>query len=518
MMQIRAIHGVFGLGLTFSIMTGCTLPPNQAKPENTIQPHAKNWIGSQIQNDRIEQGLTAYLALDDAFLSIASRLHLIRNAQHSLDLQYYIWENDSIGHLMLRELLQAADRGVKVRLLIDDQNGTKLDDTLKVLALHPNISIKLFNPYKFRHLRVIDYAFRLKHINHRMHNKLIVADGFVAVTGGRNISNEYFDASESFQFTDLDILFLGKVVQEANSSFHQFWNDELSFSVEQLIGSGQKQDLERLKLKYVDDAQNINPDEKRIEYAQQELADKLKLRPINWAKAHFVADTPNKIRGEAKSEELIYTQFFKLMGQPKERLELVSAYFVPTQKGTDYLTSLPKKNVKVIVLTNSFLANDVAMVHAFYKNYRQDLLKSGVELYEFKPYIERTRRTWYEVMTGNIIPAKGKNTSSLHAKFFDIDGMVFIGSFNFDPRSANLNTEVGLVIQSDKLQDEISKSLDHYLPQIAYELKLDQNGQINWLDHKSDGSITTYTHDPETTKFQRFSMKAVSYLPIEWMM
>ncbi len=340
----------------------------------------------------------------------------------------------------------------------------------------------------------------------------------MGVTGGRNISNEYFDASESFQFTDLDILFYGEAIQQANQVFLNFWNDDLSYSVQQWIGAGTKEELNQLRQTYQENSTTLTKDQQRINYAQQQLAAQLKLRPVNWAEAHFIADSPNKIRGEAKEQELIYNQFATLMGQPKERMELVSAYFVPTQQGTDFLTGLAGKNVKVRVLTNSFLANDVAVVHAFYQKYRKDLLEYGVKLYEFKPYIERSKRTWYEVITGNIIPAKGKNASSLHAKFFDIDGMVFIGSFNFDPRSANLNSEVGLVVKSDRLQNDISAALNQYLPQIAYELKLDENGEIIWLEHQKNGKTKTYTHEPETTRFQRFSIKAVSYLPIEWMM
>jgi len=300
--------------------------------------------------------------------------------------------------------------------------------------------------------------------------------------------------------------------------FLNFWNDDLSYSVQQWIGAGTKEDLNQLRQTYQENSTTLTKDQQRINYVQQQLAAQLKLRPVNWVEAHFIADSPNKIRGEAKEQELIYNQFSTLMGQPKERMELVSAYFVPTQQGTDFLTGLAGKNVEVRVLTNSFLANDVAVVHAFYQKYRKDLLENGVKLYEFKPYIERSKRTWYEVMTGNIIPAKGKNASSLHAKFFDIDGMVFIGSFNFDPRSANLNSEVGLVVKSDRLQNDISAALNQYLPQIAYELKLDEKGEIIWLEQQKNGKIKTYTHEPETTRFQRFSIKAVSYLPIEWMM
>ena len=517
-MLIKPFTHAVMFSLALITLTGCSLPMNQSNKQPPIQIHAEHWLNGSNVDTQMSQGLTAYLALDDAFSSIASRLHLINKAKHNIDLQYYIWENDSIGHLMLAELLKAADRGVKVRLLIDDQNGTKLDATLKQLAAHPNFEIKLFNPYKFRKLRVIDYAFRLKHINHRMHNKLIIADGAIAVTGGRNISREYFDASDNFQFTDMDILFYGTAVQHANDIFHEFWNDNLSYSVPQLLGNGNQEQLSKLRQYYELTALQKDQLKKRIELAEKQINKHLKDRPINWAKAHFIADSPNKIRGAATHDQLIYSQMLNIMGEPKQHLELVSAYFVPTRKGTDYLVNLSKNDVRIRILTNSFLANDVAVVHAFYQKYRHDLLQNGIKLYEFKPYIERNKRTWYEVVTGNVIPAKGKNTSSLHAKFFDIDGMVFIGSFNFDPRSANLNSEVGLVVESDVLQKYISKSLDQYLPQIAYELKLNKQGEIIWLDQHKDGSIVEYKHDPETTKFQRFAMQAVSYLPIEWMM
>ena len=519
-MQMRtSLHAVM-FALIFFTMTGCSLPMNESKKQLPIQVHAEHWLNGSNVDAQITQGLTAYLALDDAFTSIASRLHLINKAQYNIDLQYYIWEDDSIGHLMLAELLKAADRGVKIRLLIDDQNGSQLDATLKQLAQHPNFEIKIFNPYTFRarKLRVFDYIFRFKQINHRMHNKLIIADGAIAVTGGRNISREYFEASESFQFTDMDILFYGTAAQHANEVFQDFWNDDLSYPVLQLLGKSRPEQLAKLRKYYELTALQKDQLKRRIELAEKQINEHLEDRPINWSKAHFVADSPDKIRGQASRNQLIYRQIFQIMGEPKQHMELVSAYFVPTRKGTDYLTGLVKNGANVRVLTNSFLANDVPLVHAFYRQYRPDLLKNGVKIYEFKPYIERTKRTWYEVVTGNVIPAKGKNASSLHAKFFDIDGMVFIGSFNFDPRSANLNSEVGLVVESDTLQKQISDSLDKYLPQIAYQLKLNPQGEVIWIEHHKDGSSTEYSHDPQSTRFQRFTMQAVSYLSIEWMM
>ena len=214
--------------LSVFTITGCSLPMNQSKQENAIIAHPEHWINNSETASKLQQGLTAYLAMNDAFQSIAARVHLIREAKYNLDLQYYIWADDFIGRLMLHELLKAADRGVKIRLLLDDQNGTKLDPQLKALSIHPNISTKIYNPYRHRKFRVVDYLLRTMQINYRMHNKLIIADGIIAVTGGRNISSEYFDASDSFQFTDMDILFFGTAVKHANEVFHNFWNFQLS--------------------------------------------------------------------------------------------------------------------------------------------------------------------------------------------------------------------------------------------------------------------------------------------------
>lgn len=497
---------------------GCSSQMNSSQAEKTLNFDFHHWMQDAESKEKLQQGQTAYLAMHDAFRSIAARIYLIRHAEKSLDLQYYIWANDFIGNLMLSELLQAADRGVKVRLLIDDQNGRQLDPQFKALMQHPNIQIRVYNPYQFRTLRVFDYLFRAKQINRRMHNKLIIADGSIAVTGGRNIGGEYFDASQSFQFTDMDVLFTGKVLNTANQSFIDFWNHQLSVPIKQFLNQGQAQDLIDLRTDFKQYAQEHKHTGDRVEQEQQVLAQILQSSQLNWAPAYFLADSPEKTQGQAQGSALIYNQINEKLGDPHDELDLISAYFVPTTEGTKYLTDLAQKNIKVRVLTNAFTANDVALVHAFYQKYRVDLLKNGVKLYEFKPYIQRSDRTWYEVVTGNVIPSKIKSKSSLHAKLINVDDKVFIGSFNFDPRSANLNTEVGLVVQSDQLQHEISNTLDQSLAKIAYELRLDEQGKIVWRDHQQDGSIIEYDVDPNTTKFQRFMMHSVSYLPIEWMM
>lgn len=506
---------IFVFSLTIS---GCELAPNTAKEEAITPVQSTHWIREE-QLPQIQEGKTAYLPLYDGFMSMAARLYLINQAKYHLDLQYYIWKDDYIGNMILSQLLKAADRGVKVRVQIDDQNGTQLDDKLLALAQHPNFEVRLFNPYKFRQLRALDYGFRMKYINSRMHNKLIIADGTAAVTGGRNISSEYFDASKDFQFSDVDIFFAGKPAHDANQTFIKFWNDDLSYDIRQVLNdSGNPQLLKRLRTEFKEDEVDKNELKRRVGIAEQQIDEQLRKRPIKWGNAYFVADAPSKVRRSAQNGDYIYTHMLELMGEPKDHLELVSSYFIPTQEGADYLSKRSQQGVKIRILTNSFQANDVALVHAYYQQYRKQLLKNGIELWEFKPYIERPKRTWYEIMTGNIIPAKNKNSSSLHAKFFDLDGMVFIGSFNFDPRSAYLNTEVGLVIESDQLQDEITKSLNQYLPRMAYQLKLDKEGEIIWLEHQKDGSVIQHNHDPETTQFQRYMMNLATKFPGEWLM
>lgn len=497
-------------------LCSCSLTPNRSIKDQPIIADHQHWLSIIGVEDQTQQGLTAYHILDDAFVSIASRIFLIRHAKHHVDLQYYIWNDDFIGRLMLSELLKAADRGVKIRLLIDDQNGVQLDQQFQALMQHPNFNIKIYNPYKYRNFRLLDYLFRTKKINRRMHNKLIIADGAIAVTGGRNISREYFDASMHFQFTDLDVLFFGSSVNEANQTFTTFWNDELSYAAQQLIKADKSVQLNQLRQQYIQGSNSYTDHNEKIKVGEHVLKQRFTEGDVKWSKAYFLADHPNKTRAKANHEDLLYSKLEQWLITPQQHLELVSAYFVPTARGTEYLTAQSEKGVKVRVLTNSLAANDVAIVHAFYKNYRKQLLKAGVEVYEFKPYLERSDKTWYEIATGNVIPAQNKNRSSLHAKFFDVDGHVFIGSFNFDPRSVNLNTEVGLMIESEVLQEEVSSQLDHYLPHIAYQLKLDEKGQLLWLEHTSDGVIT-HSIEPNTTRFQRFMINLISKTPFEGM-
>lgn len=512
-------------------LTACQLPKNQALSSEESLPklslskqstaevlqNYNVWLDADNYQNNVAQGLTGYYALDNSFLSLASRIHMIRHAKYQIDVQYYIWADDEIGHILLAELLNAAERGVQVRLIIDDQNGTDLDQTLIALSQHPNFQIKLYNPYKYRYFRVADYLLRAKQINRRMHNKLLIADGFVALTGGRNVSNEYFEASQDFQFSDMDVMFVGTAVTQASQVFANFWTDELSYPVAQMIEKPADHALETQR-KHYQQFLSSQRSSARLQKVEEMIRQYGQGRQYEWTEAHFVGDLPSKTKGNGKDDDLIANQISHLIATPKQRISIVSAYFVPQKAGTANLTAQSKAGVKSTILTNSLVANDVAMVHAFYQKYRRDLVESGVKLYEFKPYIHRKEKSWYEVLTGNVLPAKSRDRSSLHAKFFLSDDQVFIGSFNCDPRSMNLNTEVGLVIRSANLANAIETQLEQYLPYIAYQVQLDDQGQLIWLERFENGQSKIHHQEPQTTAFQRGLVKIISWLPIESMM
>lgn len=524
-MHLAVVH-VVKLIKYFSVISalglvGCQLPDNQGQHQQAklAQHHSQQPISYKTIPQQVTEGLSQFYTLEDPFTSIAARIHLIQQAQHQLDLQYYIWNNDPIGRYVLGELLKAADRGVKIRLIIDDQNGNQLDDLLLSLAQHQHIQIGIFNPYKYRDARWLDMLTRSLHINQRMHNKLIVRDGLYALTGGRNISAEYFDAGQKFQFTDLDVMFYGASAQQAQDSFDAYWQSDLNYSIEQLLRSKHVTPLDQLRQQFANEAHLLVKEQQVITLALTDVQRAFDDTAKDWVPTQFYADVPEKAKGinYVAQEQLLIYRLFEHMGRPDEHLELVSAYFVPGNKGVDYIGSLRERNVPVRILTNSLAANDVALVHAYYAPYRKALLKQGVKLYEFKPYLDRDR-TWYERVSGNVIPAKERARSSLHAKFFDIDGHVFIGSFNFDPRSAYLNTEVGVAIDSDPLQNRLTQALDEYLPLIAYELVLNENDDIIWREYLPNGNVIEHAHDPHTTRFQRAVMAIIAIFPFEWMM
>ena len=509
-------------------VTGCsTLPKHtiESIPETTLQVDTTQTTLAQIIQPLQEQhpDLTGYLVLFEPLEALATRLSLIDKAEKRLDLQYYIWDNDKVGSLALHALIRAADRGVKIRLLIDDNNAKSTEGIFLALAQHPNIEVKLFNPYRFRKYRALDMILDLKRINRRMHNKSFIADHQVALIGGRNMTNQYYNVSDNYQFSDVDVMLVGTAVKDISHSFDEYWNHEYAYKVQEVVKqSAHHLSYESLKRQLDEHYKRVTVQNYLDLTSNSQAIDSLMSRDIqlDWVKAEVVKDSPDKIKSKAKKKEHLNFQLIQHLEQPEKNVDLISAYFVPEKKGAKMLTDLAKDGVKVRVLTNSFKANDVAVVHAFYGKYRQNLLEHGVQLYEFLPALNKNDldKNTEDLAKKAKVSIKGLSRSSLHAKLMALDEkQVFIGSFNFDPRSAYLNTEIGVLLNSPPLAQAVHTTMDENLSKYAYKLVLDANKKITWQRQTPQGPVI-YTKEPRMKWWQRAGIKMLSWLPIEGFM
>ena len=509
-------------------VTGCnTLPKHKIEsiPETALQVDTAQTTLAQIIQPLQEQhpDLTGYLVLFEPLEALATRLSLIDKAEKRLDLQYYIWDNDKVGSLALHALIRAADRGVKIRLLIDDNNAKSTEGIFLALAQHPNIEVKLFNPYRFRKYRALDMILDLKRINRRMHNKSFIADHQVALIGGRNMTNQYYNVSDNYQFSDVDVMLVGTAVKDISHSFDEYWNHEYAYKVQEVVNqSAHHLSYESLKRQLDEHYERVTVQNYLDLTSNSQAIDSLMSRDIqlDWVKAEVVKDSPDKIKSKAKKKEHLNFQLIQHLEQPEKNVDLISAYFVPEKKGAKMLTDLAKDGVKVRVLTNSFKANDVAVVHAFYGKYRQNLLEHGVQLYEFLPALNKNDldKNTEDLAKKAKVSIKGLSRSSLHAKLMALDEkQVFIGSFNFDPRSAYLNTEIGVLLNSPPLAQAVHTTMDENLSKYAYKLVLDANKKITWQRQTPQGPVI-YTKEPRMKWWQRAGIKMLSWLPIEGFM
>ncbi|MCV2510694.1 MULTISPECIES: phospholipase D family protein [Leclercia] len=457
-------------------------------------------------------GLCGLLPLDDSLDAFACRYRLAEMAERSLDVQYYIWEDDMSGRLLFSVLLAAASRGVRVRLLLDDNNTQGLDEILSLLDAHPNISVRLFNPFSFRSLRALGYLTDFARLNRRMHNKSFTVDGEATIIGGRNVGDAYFGAGEEPLFSDLDVMAVGPVVKDVADDFERYWRCASVSTLRQVLELSETEIAEKLtppETWYQGDITRRYLDK----LASSEFITRLEARdlPLIWAKTRLLSDDPGKGQGRAKRHSLLPQRLLDVMGSPEQQIDIISSYFVPTRSGVALLLQMVRKGVKIAILTNSLAANDVAVVHAGYARWRKKLLRHGIELYELKPTQEGPPVLHDRGITGN-------SGSSLHAKTFSIDGeKVFIGSLNFDPRSTMLNTEMGFVIESKTLAQLIHKRFSRSQRHEAWQLRLDKFGRLNWIEYK-EGKEIVHKKEPKTRFWQRVLVRLTYWLPVEWLL
>jgi putative cardiolipin synthase len=449
--------------------------------------------------------------------SFAARALLARAAERSLDVQYYIWHGDTSGYLLFEECWNAAERGVRVRLLLDDNNTSGLDQTLAALDSHANIEVRLFNPFANRSMRLLGYLTDFGRLNRRMHNKSLTADSQVTIVGGRNVGDEYFALGEGMVFADLDVVAVGGAARDVSGAFDLYWNSESAYPAESIVGKAGAAAITDLKARFTatrsaPEAAHYLDALKRTRLIEALMADQLTLE---WAATHLVYDEPGKVLGDVPASDLLFTRMQQVLGAAEREIDLISPYFVPGEEGTKALAAYPARGIKLRVLTNSLAATDVGAVHAGYAKRREELLRGGVQIYELKP--DPLQDATREKSSSKGVGGSGGSAASLHAKTFAIDRQrAFVGSFNLDPRSYSLNTELGVVIDSPRLADSISATLDRDMARSAYEVVL-KDGRLEWVERTDQGEVR-YEKEPKTGFWKRFGVSFMSILPIEWLL
>ncbi len=489
------------------------LPDISQRPFSRAVPFdAATTLGARVSaaNDA-HPGKSGVIPLQNGHDAIASRLALINAAERSIDAQYYIWHDDISGILMLEALLNAARRGVSVRLLLDDNGVPGLDGFMAALNAQDGFQIRLFNPSTIRRPKLLGYSFDFFRMNRRMHNKSLIVDGAVAIIGGRNIGDEYFEVGDDNFYVDMDVLVAGTVVGDTAAVFDDYWNSQSVFGVETVIDGVGDIGAFQSRVSQVHNDDHATPFLTQSDVSATEYADGSKA--LEWTDVQLVADDPVKGLGIATRDQLMITRLGNILGEVEQRLDLVSAYFVPGRNGTRWFTDLAEDGKDVRILTNALNTTDVLMVHAGYTKYRTDLLRAGVRLYELKLRGGGSSEANLQTMPF------GLSGASLHAKTFAVDGKrVFIGSFNFDPRSATLNCEMGFLIDSPTIARRISTGFDGPLQAVSYQPELTSEGDLIWQEKNENGQATLHKDEPGATSFQRVAFFVLGLLPIEWML
>ena len=500
--------------LAAALIAGCAGLPSQQDRSAThaLAPSDDSPLGRAVlPHTREHPGLTGVVAMSDGRVAFGVRASLVRSAARSIDIQTFIWHPDSTGTLMFEEVLSAAERGVRVRLLLDDLNlaGTGMDPTLALLASNPNLELRLYNPFVDRASLALGYLGDFTRLNHRMHNKSFTVDNVVSVVGGRNIADEYFEIGK-MGLVDLDVVVAGDAVRQVSAEFDLFWNSASAYPAASNIGGVSPEPREALARR----AQAIRDDPDSAKYADaiahSDLAEALLAGTARaeWTTARLVHDDPAKtLASEDRKDLLLLPKLVEAFGRPAKSLDLISPYFVPGDAGTQALAALVQRGVQVRVLTNSLASTDVKSVQSGYLKHRDALLRAGVQIYELKPDAGSIEHRAREIGHGS--------KAGLHAKTYTVDGRaIFVGSFNLDPRSARLNTEMGLVIDSAILARHLSSAVDAAYPGLAYRVTIGPDGDPRW----EDGSGKVYATDPDTGWFERAVVIIGSWLPIEWML
>ena len=612
------------LCLLLVLASGCaSLPPLDGRVESTaLRDSGRTQLGKAIEPLAARNGarppemsfyretgkpvMAGLYALAGGREALAARVVLADAAEQGLDIQYYFWRDDRSGTFLFNAVRRAADRGVRVRLLIDDNNTVGQDALFRALDRHPNIEVRLFNPFAQRGVRMLGFLTDFERLNRRMHNKSFTADNQATIIGGRNIGDEYFDETDEAAFADLDVLAVGAIVDQVSTDFDRYWSSESAYPVDRLLKPAAEEAMDGLMARVGEAEQGSEFQDYSEAVKKNALLRELfegSVR-LEWAMTRIVSDDPGKVLKRSTDKVSLPAKMQELIGKPRHLLEMVSPYFVPMQQGLDYLLSLHSDGVRIRVLTNSLASTDVVAVHSGYARWRKPLLQGGIALYEYKPGAPTPRsgagaRGWERragdgmgrqgwrtpnavsrdvsagaggpsgedgspAMRGSVSVAPtpsagtaagdgrsgsgdlpgsprqaglsvsnvssvssvsrasrgsgGSSSSSLHAKTFSVDrSRVVIGSFNFDPRSFDLNTELSVVIDSPALASSVEEAYSRNVPLTAWQVTRTEPGELQWTEEK-DGVQVRHDREPGAGFWRRVGAKAFGLLQIDWLL
>ena len=458
---------------------------------------------------------SGFYLLSDNTDAFVARFALATIAEKTLDIQYYIMHNDASGRYLAYAILSAADRGVQVRILVDDINLSGRDSNFKMLSQHENIEIRIFNPLSNRDwFRNIEILINLDRAGRRMHNKAFIADNASAIIGGRNIGDEYFDDRSNLNFVDLDLLTIGPIVNDVTKSFNDYWQSRWATPIEHLSKARVvRKQLMTLRSSLKDKWHQARNTKYFQTLKRAELTQKIINKQLDfiWAEANLFYDRPEKISNDAINKTIhIGPQVMPYFERANKEMLIATPYFVPGRKGVHWLKNKHDQGIDIKILTNSLAATDVIAVHAGYKKYRKQLLASEINLFELKPTARPTLSKTKKLI-------EGSRHASLHAKYMVLDQKyVFVGSANIDPRSELLNTEIGIMVESKELARqtielfEKSTSLDN-----SFHLQLDKtDNTLDWLTNES-GNEVHYSDEPKASLLKKFGVFIFGLLPIE---
>jgi putative cardiolipin synthase len=519
------------LVLALALLAGCaSLPPGSDFPKTTSSAYPQpelTRLGRPLDSEaRNRGGNSGFRLLSVGVDGFLTRAQMANAAERTLDLQYFILRGDETGQLLADAVLRAADRGVRVRVLIDDGDTLDGDEQIVALDAHPQIEVRIFNPFAYRGhaelFRAAEFMVSFSRLDYRMHNKLFVADNAIALVGGRNIGDQYFQVDPESQFADDDVFTAGPIVKELSATFDEFWNSAIAIPVEALAQV-------QTAAKSLQDYRNALAEHRRqvkadgTDYASrvasgEPLAGMLSGRlPLVWAHAQVICDSPEKKRVEsgAMVGRLMHRPVAKAAAAVQSELLMISPYLIPGQEGMQLFKDLHQRNVRVRVLTNSLESSTVLMAQAGYMRYRVPLLENGVELYEIRSLLGNSRGS------GQTAAISQFGNYSLHAKLFVFDRQrLFIGSMNFDQRSMHLNTEIGLIIDSPALAQQVATRFEAMVqPANSYALALRQNDAAGrpglvWRTQE-DAKTVEYAIEPARSDEQRSKANFLSLLPLD---